>query len=166
MPPSSAPFNIGIRPQYAELWSREQQRVAIFLYPPKTSRVKVERDVKLRIANWIEKLGEKQHLVPTGRNIDFAGPFFCPFIEDGNYGDDMYVAKGYFKSTRPRQVVEDLVLAQREIAEEVGITPTKEPAALPDDALSQLEFVAQNADKVYDDLRATRKLEDGHATEG
>jgi hypothetical protein len=164
---------IGIRPSYAEIWSANQPRTCQVLLPPKTRPELAERAVQKAVQGWVEALDTKYHLELVS-DVEITGPHLYPFLD--HFGDDLYLATGRFRSRRPRLVPEDLVVAHWELADELAdieyvdaegttrnmgaVRCDPAPPSLPDDAEQQLAFVAENADRVYDDLREQERMAD------
>ena len=151
--------NLGVRPKHAEIWSVNAERITQIIVPPKPRPETAEKAIKAGVIRWIEGLDSKLHLQIMGE-VTVVGPFLCPFME--NYGEDMYLARARFRSTKPRLVPEDVVVANRRLSEEAGYTYEEfrgaEEGALPADWLSQLQFVGENPDRVYGDLRELERM--------
>lgn len=157
---------IGIRPQFAEIWSVNQPRTLQIVLPPQTRLELAQRAVAEQVQAWTEALDVKQHLVLVS-DVEISGPHLYPFLD--HYGDDLWLATAKFRSTRPRQVKEDLVMATQELEDELAdievtgadgqtqhlgaVKTNPSPASLPDDYREQLQHVEDNADRVYDELR-------------
>ena len=155
---------LGIRPKYAELWATNQQRVVKVCLPPKTRPEMAERACRKAVLTWLEGL-DGQGLKLVSPRIAQIGPRPCPFLE--NFGDDMYLFVGRFRATKPRLVAEDVVVANRRLAEEAGVDyedwRSRPEKALPSDFMSQLDFVEENQGKVYQDLRELERMKgEGH----
>lgn len=150
---------LGLRPPKAEVWTVQGERMVQILLPPGTARETAERAVQQAVQRWVEALDRKQNLKLVS-DIEITGPHFCPFLEhEGKavYGDDMWLAKGRFNSMKPRMVKESVLEGGRRLAEDADVGyfdwRTAQQKAAPDDMAEQLDFVAENADAVYDDLR-------------
>lgn len=139
------------------IYTPASERACQFIFPPNTREWTARERLHVEVPRWIERLAKYENLELT-TDIDIIGPLKCPWLE--NYGDDLYLARGVFKSTRMREVDEDLIWASQEIAKELEIeapADNKVFRALPDDFMSQMEHVGNNLDAVYDDLRAAKK---------
>lgn len=152
----NAPY-LGSRSAVAEIWSVRQPRTAQIILPRGTRTELARRAVEAAVRKWLDALDVKQHLELL-TDIDIEGPTPCPFIEQ--FGEDMWLATGLFRSRKPRLVHEDVVVAGRELAGDAkqveglpdGVRAMTAPPSMPDDAKEQLTFVAENEDTVYDDL--------------
>lgn len=148
---ASPPFYLGTRPRHAEIWSDGDERVLRIILPPKTRPELAEQAIRKTVPAWLDRLAQRLDLFPTSE-VEVLGPFFCPFLEDDAFGRDLYLARARFRSLRPRLVPEDTVIAQRELAQEVGAERPARQRALPEDFERQLTFVKEHADQVYRDL--------------
>lgn len=139
--------------------SARSQRAAQFIFPRHTRTELALRALETLVPRWVSNLDTRENLTLES-DIDIKGPLTCPFIEDGNFGEDMYVAYGFFTSRRPREVDEDFLWATREIQHEVGIPENKTPKrhrVLPSNFDQQFAFIREHEDKVYDDVRQGAK---------
>lgn len=139
--------------------SAQAQRAAQFIFPPKTRVELARRALDTLVPRWVENLRTRENL-SLESDITIKGPLFCPWIDEGHFGEDMWIASGYFTSMRPREVNEDFLWNTRELQAEAGIPEAMTPRrhkVLPDDFDAQMQFVAEHPDKVYDDLRQGAK---------
>lgn len=137
------------------LISAQAQRAARFIFPPNTRTELAQRALETLVPRWVENLNTRENLI-LDSDITIQGPYFCPLIDEGHYGEDMWIASGYFTSRRPREVDEDFLWNSRELQHEVGISDKATPKrhrVLPRSLDQQMTFVREHADKVYSDLR-------------
>lgn len=153
------PPRIGVRPKWAEVWSKRAERAVQIILPRGTRRELAESAVRGAVLRWLEALDRRGLRLVSG--VKVIGPYSCFELE--RFGDDMYIAKAAFDSDRPRLVREDVVVASRRQAEALGIDyetwRNAQSRALPDDVTDQLTYVTENEDQVYDDLRDAKKKE-------
>lgn len=144
---------LGLRPRWAEIWSVSQERVCQVILPPGTRLPTARRAVDTAVRRWLDALLERQHLELIS-DIEIEGPFLCPWAD--RFGDDLWLARGKFRSLRPRLVPEDVVVASRRLAEDAGVPYEqyrREVPPLPEDWRRQLTWIGEHADAVYGDLK-------------
>lgn len=153
----NAPY-LGVRPKYAEIWSLESERLCEIILPKGTRLPLAERAIGKAVSKWIEQLDKKLNLALVS-NVRVEGPYLCPFVD--KFGEDLWLARARFTSRKPRLVREDVVVANRRLAEDVGISYEEMRKDKPQpmaDIRRQLNFVAANADRIYDDLRRIERM--------
>lgn len=131
------------------------ERAAQFLFPPKTREELARRALETLAPRWVVNV-EKRDNLELKTDLTIRGPLMCPFIE--HFGEDMWIVSGFFSSRKMREVDEDFLWNSREIAHEQGVTQYPgQSRALPEDFDQQMQWIKDNPDKVYDDVRQSFK---------
>ncbi len=138
------------------IYSSRAQRAAQFIFPRDTRVELATRALETLVPRWVENLRTRENL-NLETDIDIRGPMTCPWLEEGKFGEDMYVVSGLFTCTRPREVDEDFLWNSRELASDLKVTERKRHRVLPRDFNQQMHWVSTHEDKVYDDLRQGAK---------
>ncbi len=137
--------------------SSRAERAAQFIFPRNTRTELALRALETKVPRWVENLQTRENLNLERDTLAIKGPMTCPWLDEGLFGEDMYIVSGLFTCTRPREVDEDFLWNSREIASDYGIKDRKRHRVLPQSFDQQMAWVSTHEDKVYDDLRQGAK---------